>query len=252
MIEQFLKKLRARDEISLEEEDALRASVSGDTRVAADTLIIRQGDTLSESTLLLEGITCRFKDLLSGERQITELNVAGDFIDLHSFSLKRLDHGIMALTPCRIAPVPHSRIAQLIDAFPHLGRIFWFLTNLDAAIHREWVLSLGRRHAAAKLAAFLCEMHIRLGIVGLADDAGFALGITQEDVAECLGLTSVHVNRTLRELRERCLAQFRSGRVELLNLEGLRELAEFDPSYLYLDRMRGPGVGVEQLDGWPR
>ena len=131
------------------------------------------------STLLLDGLMCRYKDLRNGSRQISELHVSGDFVDLHSFTLKKLDHNIMALTPCRIAQVPHERLKAITEQFPHLTRVLWFSTNLDAAIHREWVLSLGRRTALARLAHLFCELHARLQIVGLTDGLDYKIGLTQ-------------------------------------------------------------------------
>jgi len=179
---------------------------------------------------------CRYKDLAGGQRQIAELHVAGDFADLHSFTLKRLDHNVLTLTPCRIAVVPHERIAEITERLPHLTRVLWFATNLDAAIHREWELSLGRRSALARVAHLFCELQVRLGIVGLADETGYDLRLTQTDIAECLGLTSVHVNRTLKELRESGLVEFRNWRVRILDRKELERVAEFAPDYLYLER----------------
>ncbi|MDO6414167.1 Crp/Fnr family transcriptional regulator [Sphingomonas sp. BIUV-7] len=238
MLDIHLRKLRARDEISAPEEAAIRAAACPEIRLPADTIAIRKGEELAASTLLLEGMMCRFKDLRNGERQITELHVAGDFVDLHSFSLKRLDHSILTLTECRIATVPHAKLSAITEQHPHLTRVYWFQTNLDAAIHREWELSLGRRTAIAKLAALFCELRIRLGIVGLAEEAAYSLPLTQLDLAECLGLTQIHVNRTLKELRERKLVEFRSGRVRIADLAGLAAVAEFDPAYLYLERRK--------------
>ena len=116
-----------------------------------------------------------------------------------------------------------ERVEQLIRPIENLG-------------NREWLLSLGRRSALARIAHFFCEMHARLGVVGLADETGFPLKITQTDLAECLGLTSVHVNRTLRQLREAGLALFRDGRVEILDFAGLKRTGEFDPDYLQIER----------------
>lgn len=236
MIETHLAKLRARDTISSEEEQVIRASL-GEVRVlpAHDTCI-RAGQRLTVSTLLLEGLMCRYKDLPGGERQITELHVAGDFLDLHSFSLKQLDHNVMTLTPCRVVLVPHTKLTEITEQQPHLARVYWFLTALDAAIHREWELSLGRRTAIQRIAHLICELHVRLGLIGEADDSGFALPLTQADLSDCTGLTPVHVNRTLRELRERGLMDFRARRVKLHDLNGLKALAEFDDAYLYLRR----------------
>ena len=235
MIDLLLLKLRARDEISAAEADALRGAVSETREVASDKTIVRAGEELQESTLLLEGLLSRYKDLRDGQRQIMELHVAGDFADLHSLTLKRLDHNVMTLTPCRLAMVPHENLKKITRDHPHLTRVLWFSTNLDAAIHREWMVSLGRRSALSRVAHFFCEMQIRLGIIGLADDDGYALQLTQIDLAECLGLTSVHVNRTLKELRERGLVEFRSSRVTIHDRAGLERVAEFDPSYLHLE-----------------
>jgi CRP-like cAMP-binding protein len=236
MIDRHLMRLRARDEISGEEERAIRASLLEPRQVGADSKIIRAGEELSVSILLLDGIACRYKDLKSGERQITELHVPGDLLDLHSFTLKRLDHDVMALTHCLIVALPHERLREITEAHPHLTRVYWFATNLDAAIHREWALSLGRRSAASRAAHLFCELHTRLAIVGLTDGLTYRLGLTQTDLAECLGLTSVHVNRTLKELRERGMVIFRNGIVDIRDWDRLRELAEFDPSYLYLEK----------------
>ena len=236
MIEKHLAKLRARDDISAEEEVAIRDSVADIRDVPADRRIVRANEVVDVCTILVSGIACRHKDLRDGSRQITELNVAGDFTDLHSFTLKRLDHDVLALTDCRFAVVPHTRMQAITEAFPHLTRVYWFSTNLDAAIHREWELSLGRRTALARVAHLFCEMYVRLGLVGLAEDGRYDLPITQADIAECLGLTSVHVNRTLRELRDRGLVEFRGGKVRIDDLKGLEAAAEFDPLYLYLEK----------------
>jgi CRP-like cAMP-binding protein len=236
MIEKHLMKLRARDDISADEEKALRDALGEVINYPADYTFITPGKELDCSTLLLDGILCRYKDLSDGQRQITELHVAGDFADLHSFTLKHLDHNVMALTPSKIVQVPHEKLRAITEQHQHLARVLWFSTNLDAAIHREWEVSLGRRTALERTAHLFCELQLRLGVVGLATEREYALPITQAELAECLGLTSVHVNRVLKELRERELVEFRSGRVTILDLPQLRRSAEFDPVYLYLEK----------------
>jgi CRP-like cAMP-binding protein len=203
--------------------------------VAPKSTLIRAGQRLTTSTLLLEGLMCRYKDLSDGQRQISELHVAGDFVDLHSFTLKRLDHNIMALTGCKIAVIPHERLRALSEQHPHLTRLYWFTTNMDAAVHREWELSLGRRSAIGRIAHLLCEMHARLGLVELTSGLEFRLPLTQVDLAECVGLTPVHVNRTLKLLREQGVADVQRGRVRILDLARLQAIAEFNPAYLYLE-----------------
>ena len=235
MIERHLLKLRARAPVGEDEEQAIRDAVGEVRTYPADHVVIRAGQRIEASTLLLDGIMCRYKDLSEGQRQITELHVSGDFVDLHSFTLKRLDHNIMTLTPCRVAMVPHEKLGQITERFPHLTRLYWFTTNMDAAIHREWELSLGRRTALSRIAALFCEMRLRLEVVGMTEGETYALPLTQTDLAECLGLTPIHVNRTLKELREQGLVQFKSGRVTIFDWDRLRDVAEFDPAYLYLE-----------------
>lgn len=233
MIESHLARIRSRHPLSPGEEEAIRAIVPAARRVGRHELVVKEGERLDVSTLLLDGILCRYKDLPEGKRQITQLHVAGDFADLHAFTLKRLDHNIMALTDCTIARVPHDQLRQLIEQWPRLGRLYWFSTNLDASINREWELSLGQRSAAARLAALFCELQLRLEIIGQAG-ASFTLGMNQTELADSLGMTSVHVNRTLRLLRDQGLVAYRRGGVDILDLEGLKATAEFDPRYLYL------------------
>jgi len=236
MIEKHLLKLRARDTVSAEEEDFLRGLISETRDVAAKATIIRAEQVLGHSTMLLEGWMCRYKDLPNGQRQITALHVAGDFVDLHSFTLKRLDHSIMALTPCRIGMVPHRRLVEMSESHPHLTRLCWMTTNIDAAAHREWELSLGRRPAIGRIAHILCELRIRLALVGLTDGDGYPFPLTQLELSECTGLTPVHVNRTLRDLREREFVEIRHGRVRIRNLPALEAIADFNPTYLYLNK----------------
>jgi CRP-like cAMP-binding protein len=236
LIEAHLQKLRARDGVSREEEDAIRALVANVIDVPADKTLVRHGEQLNQSMLLLSGWLARAKDLPSGQRQIAELHVAGDFADLHAFTLKYLDHDVISVTRARIAVVPHERLTDLSERFPHLIRLYWFMTNIDAAIQREWTLSLGRRSAIARMSHLLCELNARLGIVGLVEHNSFDFPLTQVEFGECLGLTSVHVNRTLQELRRRKLIELQSRRVTIFDLDALKNVAQFDDAYLYLNK----------------
>src|SRR3982751_6676247 len=195
MIEKAILKLKARDAMSGEEERILADAVVRWEDVPSDRIVVRGGEELTCSILLIDGLMCRYKDLRNGERQIMELHVPGDFLDLHSYLLKRLDHNVISLVASRIAIVPHSNLVSITELHPHLGRLLWLSTLIDAAIHREWLVSLGRRSAIARVAHLFCEMHARLLLVEMADETGFPLRMTQTDLAECLGLTSVHVNR---------------------------------------------------------
>ena len=237
MIEAHLQKLRARDDISAEEEAGIRGLVAEVREYRPDQTIIRRGVELRESTLLLDGWIARTKDMSDGQRQISELQFSGDFTDMHGFTLKRLDHNIVTITHCRVGMVPHERIYALLERFPHLTRVYWLMTNIDASIHREWTVSLGRRPAIARMAHLFCEVRERLNLVGLVTrDDSFHFPLTQQELSECLGLTAVHVNRTLQELRKRELIAVENRRATILDLKRLKSAGEFDPYYLYLEK----------------
>jgi CRP-like cAMP-binding protein len=234
MIEVHLARLRARDDISAAEEAAVRNAVTEVRTVPDHHVLIQRGEELRVSTILLDGWMGRARDIQSGQRQVTELHVAGDFVDLHGFTLKRLDHDVITLSNCRIAIVPHENLRRITEECPHLARLYWLSTNIDAAVHRELSVSLGRRSAASRLAHLICEITLRLQIVGRVTANSFDFPLTQEELAECLGLTAVHMNRTIQELRRQQLIELERKRLTILDPPALTALAEFDPMYLYL------------------
>lgn len=235
-VHRLILKLKARDALDPREEQRLRDAVSSVEDFPAGKTLVRAGATLSHSMLVVDGFLARYKDLADGARQIQEIHVGGDFTDLHGFILKRLDHNVGTLTRARIAMVPHEALLRISEDEPHLSRLLWFSTLLDSAIQREKIVSVGRRAALARLAHMLCELHVRLDIAGLAQDGSFALPLTQLDLGDAAGLTSVHVNRMLKQLRDDRLVTARGGTVTIHDAQRLRQIAEFDPAYLYLDR----------------
>ena len=210
--------------------------MSKEVRVERGRRLVKAKTELEHSNLLLDGFVHRHKDLSNGARQTLQLAVGGDFIDLHSLLLKQLDHDISTFTDCRVGIFPHENLKALIGEHQHLGRLLWLSTIVDAAIHREWMLSLGRRDAASRLAHLFCELQVRLTAAGLAEHGTYELPINQGDLAEILGLTPVHVNRMLKGLREKGLVKFRNKLVEIEDWDGLVGLAEFDPFYLSLNQ----------------
>ena len=234
MIEAHLRKLRKRDTITGAEEQAILATISETRQVKARQTIVRRGDHLQHSILLIDGWLGRAVDSKSGVRRITQVHVAGDFADLHGFTLKRLDHDLLALAQSRIAIVPHDRLVRLTSDFPHLARVYWFSTNVDAAIHRQWIVSIGRK-AVRRMAHLFCELFLRLEVAGLTDGLSYDFPLTQDQMASCLSLTPVHVNRTIQELRRLSLIELSDRRVTIANFDQLQTIAEFDPSYLYLE-----------------
>jgi CRP-like cAMP-binding protein len=235
MISVHLKKLRRRVDISPEEERAIRGMFAGTRQVRADELVVAHGAQLSESLLLLDGWLARIKDLRGGDRQVAELHVPGDFADLHGFTLKRLDHDVISMSECTIAVAPHERVYEMTNQYPRLARIYWLMTNIDAAIHREWTLSLGQRSALSRMAHLFCELFVRLEVVGLVSGNSYRIPLTQRELAECLGLTVVHANRTIQELRRRGLLELEQRELRILDRPGLEAVAEFERGYLYLD-----------------
>jgi CRP-like cAMP-binding protein len=236
MITDHLKKLRLRSAISDEEEQAICGLVSQTRQVRADAVLVRAGQELSSSILLIDGWMFRSKDLQSGERQVLEIHIAGDFADLHGFTLKRLDHDIVTVTDCTIADVPHGRLLELFEKHPHLARVYWLMTNIDASISRETSLSLGQRSAMSRMAHIFCELHARLAVVGRTRGDKFDFPLTQRELADCLGLTVVHVNRTMQLLRRTGLIETENRQIAIVDKARLEALAEFDPAYLHLER----------------
>lgn len=233
-IDLFIRKLRARHDLSRDEEAALRGMQWSSRRFERNQVIVRSGEELDHSMLLLSGFALRCKFTADGARQIVEINLAGDFIDLHGFILKRLEHEISAASRCEIGTVPHSELKRVTEQFPRLSRVLWFQTLVDAAIHREWMLVLGKKRGRARVAQFFCEMHKRQKIVGLTGDAGYGLPFSQHELADITGMTPVHLNRCLKELRDAGLVTFRNAKVELHDIPGLAREAQFDPAYLHL------------------
>lgn len=239
--------LRDKRGVSLTEQERARleAAISDVQTLAPRKTIVHAGEPLGHSTLLIEGIMSRYIDDRNGLRQLVAIHVPGDFLDLHAFPLKTLDHDVATMTAATVATVPHTELDAIIHEMPELGRKLWFATLIDAAIHRAWLFRLGRLDAIGRVAHFICETNTRLMSAGLSDGRRFALSLTQTDLSEICGLTNVHVNRVMRQLREDNLCIFRSSLVEIPDPERLAKRAQFDPQYLYIsepERMHAPSV----------
>lgn len=221
--------------LTQDERAALEGGIDKVETIGARQVIVRAGEPVSHSRLLVDGFMCRYIDDRRGLRQLVAFHVPGDFVDLHAYPLHTLDHDVATLTAATIATVPHDALDAMLAGHPDFARKLWYSTLLDAAIHRAWLFRLGRLDAGGRVSHFLCETNARLQAVRLSDGHSFALGITQNDLSEICGLTSVHINRVMRSLREEGIVSFRSSRVEIQDLKRLQRHAEFDPAYLYLD-----------------
>lgn len=224
-----------------EERALLEGAISEVRGIEARRTLVEAGYHVEESTFLLEGILSRYIDDKKGLRQLVAIHVPGEFVDLHAYPMRELDHSIGSLTAATVAIVPHAALQKILDPRPELARKLWFSTLIDAAMHRAWLFRVGRLDAVGRVAHFLCEMNARLGAVGLSDGSRFVLALTQSDIAEICGLTTVHTNRAFRQLREAGLVQMRASLVDIDNLDDLRRRGDFNADYLYLDPVISPG-----------
>ncbi|MBV1690332.1 Crp/Fnr family transcriptional regulator [Novosphingobium sp. G106] len=238
--------LRGRRGVRLEEAERARleAAIMDVRFVEPRARLVRAGERLTHSTMLIEGFLCRYMDDRRGLRQLVAIHVPGDFVDLHGYPLGTLDHDIASLTAATIAAVPHEALAAIERDAPEMARKLWFATLLDAAIHRAWLFRLGRLDAVGRVAHFLSETNARLVLAGLSDGRRFALGLTQNDLAEICGLTDVHVNRVIRTMREEGLCTFRSSLVEIPDPKRLASRGQFDSSYLYIDEQASDALAT--------
>ncbi|WP_298434853.1 Crp/Fnr family transcriptional regulator [uncultured Jannaschia sp.] len=203
------------------------------------TVISRKHDPLDRSLLLVEGLIARH--VPGPDRALHEmvaLEVPGDFVDLHSFPIGTLDHDVTAITDARLAVLPHDRLKEMMDRRPDVALALWALTVVDASIHRYWSFRVGALRATGRVANLLCELQSRLEMAGLADETGFHLPLTQVDLSEACGLSPVHVNRVIRELREAGHCTVKDGRVTIFDLKALRRTGKYDPSFLEIGIQR--------------
>ena len=235
MNDPLLLQLRIRDKISDEEADILVKSFTAQRYYAADQDIVAQDSRPTSSQLLTEGFAGRYKILADGSRQISAVHVPGDFMDLHGFLLKEMAHGVVALTPCRLALVEHSTLKRLSETQPHLTRMLWLDTLIDGSIHREWIVAMGRRDAVSRMAHFVCELYVRLKLVNRVEETSFRLPLTQSEIADIFGMSLVHVNRTIQSLRREGAIRWEGDMVTIDNWAQLARLAEFDDTYLCLN-----------------
>ena len=236
MLESLYLQLGQHDMLSDDEKSVLEATLTVGRDFAVGQDLVSVGSRPTYSTLLVEGLAARYKVLEDGGRQFTSLQVPGDFVDLHAFLLKTMDHGIIALSKCRVMYADHSRLRTITEQSPHLARLLWLDTLVDGAIHREWIVAMGRRSKTSHLAHLLCELYVRLQTVKRAEGMTFDLPLTQAEMADVLGLSVVHMNRVIGALRNAGVVTWVNRSVAILDWERLQEIAEFDPTYLSLTR----------------
>jgi CRP-like cAMP-binding protein len=222
-------------------DEADRAALSGLVvgpvlRREARADIAREGDKPTVIRLLVSGWACRYKDLPDGRRQIVGFFLPGDFCDLNVYILSELDHSIGALTDVRYFEIQPHQFQEVIDARPHLTRALLWHELVTSGIQREWLLSIGQRSPLERLAHLFVELYYRLRAVDLVDGLAFDFPITQHHLAEANGISLVHLNRTLQELRRAGLIELADRQLRIVDLDELKRVAMFKRSYLHFNR----------------
>jgi CRP-like cAMP-binding protein len=231
----LIRKLASISPLTADERECLASLPLSGKSFPGDQDVVREGERPSECCLVVEGFVCRYKLTHSGKRQIFSFHLPGDLPDLQSLHLKVMDHSLTTLTPSKLAFIPHESLKKLMHRCPRVADVLWRDTLIDAAVFREWMLGIGRRSAETRIAHVLCEVLVRMRAVGLADGDACELPITQAELGDALGLSTVHVNRSLQELRAKDLITLRGNLLTVEDWEGLKEAGEFDPTYLHLN-----------------
>lgn len=228
----------------LTEEDriALDGMVVDSVRRRSHTDLIVEGDRPSHVILMLEGWAYRYKVLADGNRQIMAYLLPGDLCDPHIFILEKMDHSIGLLTEAKVAFIPKDTVVGLTDCCPRIAHAFWWSALVDEAVLRHWLLNLGQRNAYDRIAHLFCELWDRLSQIGLRCGNQVEFPLTQEDLGDTMGLTNVHTNRMIRQMREDGLIEINQKTLRILDIERLRSVAEYDPAYLHLKRSNQPGL----------
>ena len=234
-IERVLRRLESRGPLGPRDRDAVRALPLTYRTLEPASYLVREGEPPENCALLLTGFAYRHKVTGDGERQIMSVHMPGEFLDLQNSLLDVADHNVQALTRCDIAAVPVAALRALAEDHPAVGRAMWIETLIDAAIFREWIVNVGRRDSISRISHLLCELALRLEAAGLSRDYRYEIPLTQEQVADCTGLTPVHVNRVLKELGRMGLIEREKRSVSILHWERLQEIGDFNTRYLHLE-----------------
>ncbi|KQO65387.1 MULTISPECIES: Crp/Fnr family transcriptional regulator [unclassified Methylobacterium] len=209
-------------------------------QLSAHQDIVRDGDHPKQCCLLLEGWAFRYKLLDEGKRQILSVHIPGDIPDLQSLHLPVMDHSLSTLTACTLAFIPHEAMLDLTRNHPGITAALWRDTLVDAAIFREWMTNIGRRSTLGRITHLFCEIYLKLHGMGLARDFACEMPLTQGDIADAIGVSNVHVNRVLQDLRGQGLLTLQGQRLVIHDWDALTNRAEFDPAYLHQKRPPGP------------
>lgn len=237
----MLRRLRSRASISSDEGEALLALPHRLSLLDAGAYIVREGDRAEKCCALLGGFVYRHKVVGSGARQILSVHVSGDVVDLQNSLLDRADHNVQTLTRAEVALIPRQAILDLCGRYPAIAHALWVDTLVDASVSREWIANVGRRTARQRIAHLFCEIALRQESAGLCERPHYAWPMTQEQVGDATGLTSVHVNRVLQGMRADRWISTTKNSVTITDWDDLQEAGDFNRSYLHLPPRTGSG-----------
>jgi CRP-like cAMP-binding protein len=230
----LIRKLAHFGPLSPADREALQAALGPSWWLAAGSDLIKEGDAPKAVFLILEGLACRYKIQANGARTIMAYLLPGDLCDQHVFVLKAMDHSIGCISRCHVATISRQSMLAIVAEHPAVARALWWATLVDEATLREWLVNVGSREGPLRVAHLLCELLLRLQAVGLATADSYTLPITQTELADTVGLSSIHVNRVLKTLRERELITWTKSEIKILDVPGLKSYSDFNPNYLHL------------------
>jgi CRP-like cAMP-binding protein len=229
----LVRRLRISSSISDDDVSEIEALPISVRQFPAEAPVVRDGERATDCCLIVEGFCARSKTIANGKRQILSLHIPGEIPDLMSLFLHVMDHDLSTLTPCTLGFINHDVVRRLHHRRPAVAEIFWRDTLIDAAMFREWIVNVGQRPAPARLAHVMVELRERLRLIGRVDGTNFDMPLTQEQIGEALGITAVHANRVIKQLRQEGIVELHRGRVKVLDEGKFLELADFDDRYLH-------------------
>ena len=231
----MLRRLNTVSKLDPADIDAIRALPIAVRHWEGGRGIVSDGERPKECCLVIEGFCIRSKTTMRGGRQILSIHIPGEIPDLQSLHLHRMDHDLITLAPSTLGFISHTALRALTHARPNVVDALWRDTLIDSAIFREWIVNVGQRPAPARLAHVVLELRRRLEVTKRAPAASFEFPLTQEQIGEALGITPVHANRIIKQLRQDGIIDVGKGRVQVLDEAKLAELAQFDDRYLHQD-----------------
>lgn len=243
----FVEKLSGFASLSVDGATALVAATAAPRTYAAKYDLIREGDRPGPVFVVLDGWACRYKILPNGSRQILAYLMPGDSCDLHIGLLAEMDHSIQTITPAVVATIERSTMDGIMEKHHGVAKAMYVGQLIDEGTMRAWITSMGRRASIERVAHLMCELYLRARNIGLALEPRFALPLSQTMLADSLGMTPVHLNRVVKELRASGVMTLSRGSLVIEDPVGLTRIAGFDENYLHR-RLRHPNGSLSETE----